>query len=267
MRYGLFTTAFMALAVLATSPVLAREARIPTVVESMELGPVAPPPMGYIEFCQREAADCPMAAGASTAFDKSYWNLAFQQAQRSKFGAQKPASVRGFFRGFRTGRRQPVPAAAPAGVAANEKAIVLSRTVWAELERVNTDVNASIIATPDEALYDVDDYWSLPTANRFGRRRGDCEDYVLEKRHELLQRGYPQAALSIALVRTRWGEHHAVLIVETTSGAYVMDSLSPWIQPWSAVDYQWIVRQSPADPSQWVEVVASPHAKSWGPQA
>jgi predicted transglutaminase-like cysteine proteinase len=67
--------------------------------------------------------------------------------------------------------------------------------------------------------------------------------------------GYPQEALSLALVRTRWDENHAVLLVETTAGTYVLDSNSTWVAPWESLDYHWLVRQSSQDPSRWVEIV------------
>ena len=269
MRDRVLTTALASLALLASGPALARGHDAPDPIEEMRLGPVAPAPMGYIEFCQREGADCPMAPGATTPFDKSYWSLAFQQAERSNFGRQKPASMRRFFRSFGSARQQrpPVPAATRVSSQAGDKAIVLSRRVWDEIAQVNAAVNDEIVATPDLAVWKVDDYWSLPVGPRH-RRRGDCEDYVLQKRHDLLARGYPQEALSVALVRTRWGEHHAVLIVETTSGAFVLDSLSSHIAPWSALDYLWVVRQNPADPSQWVEIAGqAKNTAPWAPGA
>ena len=38
-------------------------------------------------------------------------------------------------------------------------------------------------------------------------------------------------------------------------GALALDSFSGWIIPWWKLDYQWIMRQSPDDPSRWVSVL------------
>ena len=64
----------------------------------------------------------------------------------------------------------------------------------------------------------------------------------------------PVRLLSVALVRTRWGDTHALLLVETDQGTLALDSFSAWINPWWKLDYQWIMRQSPDDPSLWVSV-------------
>lgn len=251
-RHGLLTAAFSVVALMASDPASARPSRAAPVRADMPLGAIAPAPIGYVEFCAREAADCPTTAARG--FGSDYWTLAFRQAPPTpRNTVRAPASLRSFF-GWRSARR--ARAALPAAVAQADGAqrMPLTQAVWSELNRVNRDVNAKIRATPDEAAFGVEDYWALPSRDQW--RRGDCEDYVLEKRHQLLALGYPQEALSVALVRTRWDENHAVLLVETTAGVYVLDSLTGWIAPWTSVDYEWVVRQSPANPATWVEIDA-----------
>ena len=82
-------------------------------------------------------------------------------------------------------------------------------------------------------------------ARRFGpdRRRLDCVGYVLAKRAALIRAGLPAEALSPAVVRTRGGVSHAVLIVTTSEGDVVLDNLSPYVENWRRVDYEWIKRQ------------------------
>src|SRR6185437_14722960 len=94
------------------------------------------------------------------------------------------------------------------------------------------------------------DFWELPFQG--GGNAGDCEDYVLQKRQMLLAHGIPMTALSIALVRASWGEEHAVLLVHSSQGDYVLDNLTPWIKPWSEVSYSWIKWQSANNPEIWV---------------
>jgi predicted transglutaminase-like cysteine proteinase len=228
---------------------------LPAHAVEMPLGEAVPPPVGFVEFCQREPADCPAGMQQAGRFGDDYWSLAFHRKSPGyrRYGVRlgPPASI-----------RQPAVIPAPSSDLLGftrldsprpGRKIEATPVVWTELDQVNRYVNARIIATRDRITHHVKDYWDLPLSR--GDRRGDCEDYALEKRHELLQLGYPQEALSIALVRTRWGENHAVVVVETTAGPYVLDSFSPWITPWTALNYRWLARQSPDDPATWVEVV------------
>ena len=72
---------------------------------------------------------------------------------------------------------------------------------------------------------------------------GDCEDYALEKRRRLIEAGVSAEALSMAVVVTRRGERHAVLVVAFESGDVVLDNLTPWPTPWADLGYTWIERQ------------------------
>lgn len=80
---------------------------------------------------------------------------------------------------------------------------------------------------------------------RFGRdgRRLDCVGYVRAKREALAEAGLSAGALSPAVVRTPGGVIHAVLLVRTTDGDYVLDNLSPYIVRWSETDYTFIKRE------------------------
>jgi len=73
--------------------------------------------------------------------------------------------------------------------------------------------------------------------------RLDCVGYVLAKRDALIRAGLPSDAVSPAVVRTRGGVVHAVLIVTTSEGDQVLDNLSPYVDPWRRVDYEWIKRE------------------------
>jgi hypothetical protein len=80
---------------------------------------------------------------------------------------------------------------------------------------------------------------------RFDRngRRLDCVGYVRAKREALTQAGLPAGALSPAVVRTQGGVIHAVLLVRTTDGDYVLDNLSPYVARWTDTDYTFIKRE------------------------
>ena len=134
--------------------------------------------------------------------------------------------------------------------------IALTDDAKGELNMVNRMINSMIIETTDMANYGVDDYWTEPLEDgKAGPKRGDCEDYVLEKRKALITAGVPEAALSIAVVTTRRGELHAVLLVATNEGELVLDSLSPWITSWRDTPYKWVERQAPGEPMIWVRAI------------
>jgi predicted transglutaminase-like cysteine proteinase len=135
-------------------------------------------------------------------------------------------------------------AAGTAFPAANE-------ATWLQLERVNTDVNRRVRSISDTSHYGVEDYWELPFDG--GGDAGDCEDYALQKRQLLTSLHIPMSALSIAIVKTSWNEPHAVLLVRTDAGAYVLDNLTSEIKPWKDVRYRWVKWQSSGDPDIWLQ--------------
>ena len=65
------------------------------------------------------------------------------------------------------------------------------------------------------------------------------------------------SALSLAVVLTPRGERHAVLVLSTDRGDYVLDSLTPWIVPWRQSGYRWLERQVAGARDHWV-MVADP---------
>jgi predicted transglutaminase-like cysteine proteinase len=88
--------------------------------------------------------------------------------------------------------------------------------LMAMLQQVNSRVNASIRAVADRPGVDR---WSLNPSS------GDCEDFALSKRAALIRAGVPAGVLRIAVTKTRRGEPHAVLVVKTSQGDYVLDNL------------------------------------------
>lgn len=119
------------------------------------------------------------------------------------------------------------------------------------LDRVNRDVNLSI--TPKVKAYDADlaDGWTI------GPDSGDCNDYAVTKRHNLIARGLPSGALRLSVLKTASGIGHLVLVVATTNGDVVLDNLTSEIRPWQITEYRWLKIQSATDPRLWNEVKSS----------
>lgn len=139
----------------------------------------------------------------------------------------------------------------PSAVETVASSQVVSALTARETAKINTRINRSIRRASDAELYGRADYWA-GAGDRV--KQGDCEDYVMAKRHALIQAGAPDSALSIATVRTRYGELHAVLLVATAEGEVVLDNLSPWILPWNEAPYTWIDRQVGGSPTHWVHI-------------
>ena len=104
--------------------------------------------------------------------------------------------------------------------------IPLTQERMALLEQVNVHVNSTIQEVSDLEQYGRDDVWALPTSGR-----GDCEDFALLKRKLLIERGFPAASLTIDVGLTGGGEPHAVLMVITADGDYVLDNLHQAVLP------------------------------------
>src|SRR5258708_13932709 len=106
------------------------------------------------------------------------------------------------------------------------------------LKRVNHSVNMSIIPTVKSYGTDLHDGWTIAPD------MGDCNDYAVTKRHELLESGLPAKALRLSGVKTASGIGHLVLFVVTTKADIIMATLTEAISPWQSPDYHWSKIQS-----------------------
>jgi len=234
-RIALAVAAIMAASLV--QPAGAQASRRPATY--MPAGETVEPPYGYFDFCSRDPTDCgdasdesgrllgddPWAAPASTG--QRYWDTVFS------------------IRGSSWGRRAPEPA---------QWVVVADVTPdqWRSILAINRQVNREIYSESDQELFSHSDFWALPKS-RGGRRYGDCEDYVLEKRRELIGLGVPAQALSIAIARTPQRQVHAVLLLATPAGEFVLDNRSAWVSRWYETDYRWERRQV-AGGQRWARV-------------
>lgn len=118
-----------------------------------------------------------------------------------------------------------------------------------ELHAVNRYFNQNILPMTDYDQYGVIERWTYADTGR-----GDCEDYVLEKRRRLIQLGWPQHSLLITVVVNKLGEGHAVLTVVTEEGDFILDNLTDDILLWSNTGLLFVKRQSDFDPNQWLDL-------------
>jgi len=132
--------------------------------------------------------------------------------------------------------------------AAKKAPVELTRKLWGEMVDINNAVNVMVTPRTDLEMWGREELWSYPDGV------GDCEDYVLEKRRDLMKAGVPASNLLITVVRQPNGLGHAVLTVRTSHGDFVLDNLEPRILSWDETEYTFLKQQSSRNAGVWVSI-------------
>jgi predicted transglutaminase-like cysteine proteinase len=94
------------------------------------------------------------------------------------------------------------------------------------------------------------DVWRLPSDGT-----GDCEDFALDLRQELVQAGLPRGALKIAVARDPDDRLHAVLIVLTDGPTLVLDPIRQTDpQDWRASGLTFVALEEPMPGGVWAQI-------------
>jgi predicted transglutaminase-like cysteine proteinase len=131
---------------------------------------------------------------------------------------------------------------------ARETRVRLTPDLWNQLVGINSVVNRNVVPATDMEMFGREEVWAYPV------KEGDCEDVALEKRRELIAKGWPVGALLMTVVRRDNGEGHAVLTVLTDRGDLVLDNLEAQVRIWSDTPYRFVKRQSALDSGQWAAI-------------
>ncbi|MCF1435243.1 transglutaminase [Agrobacterium vitis] len=124
----------------------------------------------------------------------------------------------------------------------------LTPALWQDILAVNYTVNTTIKPETDMDLYGVEEWWEYPTV------AGDCEDYALLKRRQLIAKGVDESNLLITVVLQPNGDGHAVLTVRTDRGDFILDNMRNKVLLWSDTEYTFLKRQSSDNPGQWMKI-------------
>ncbi|ESX05902.1 hypothetical protein X769_03830 [Mesorhizobium sp. LSJC268A00] len=127
--------------------------------------------------------------------------------------------------------------------------VELTRKLWAAIVDVNNSVNTRIVPRTDMEMWGKEEVWSYPDSGF-----GDCEDYALEKRRELMAIGVPAGNLLMTVARQQNGDGHAVLTVRTSLGEFILDNLESKVLSWTDTDYTYLKRQSDQNSGVWVTI-------------
>jgi predicted transglutaminase-like cysteine proteinase len=100
----------------------------------------------------------------------------------------------------------------------------------------------------DQEHWGLPDRWDLAEDGS-----GDCEDYQLLKRKLLADAGLPRRAMRMTVVIDEKNEGHAVLMVRTDRGDFVLDNKTDSVTPWFQTGYVFVKRES-QDAISWVSL-------------
>lgn len=196
------------------------------------------PPYGYVQFCRDNPQECP----------EQYDNFA-----KSNYTSRETTAATNDF-------IQPLH---PLNLTYNLRRLIDKQpgeqqkfdNVISLLDAVNLEVNNSVSQVTDLEGFGVIENWRIPAIGSFINDIGDCEDFALAKRKILMDRyGFSPDALSMSVLRRRDGDIHAVLMVRTSYGDFVLDNLNDDIRAWNQTGYQWIKKQAFGNPSKWISL-------------
>lgn len=117
--------------------------------------------------------------------------------------------------------------------------VELTSAMWKKIVATNHKVNREIDPVTDMDHWSVVDRWDLAEDGR-----GDCEEYVLVKRKRLAEAGVPRRAMLVTVVIDEENAGHAVLMVRTDRGDFILDNKRNAVLPWAQTGYVFVKRES-----------------------
>lgn len=126
--------------------------------------------------------------------------------------------------------------------------IDLTPRIWQTMVGLNRKVNTGIKAVTDQEHWGTPDSWDLPSDGA-----GDCEDFQLLKRKLLAEAGLPRRAMRITVVIDEKGEGHAVLMIRTNRGDFILDNKTNAVLAWHETGYVFVKREG-HDSMVWVSL-------------
>jgi len=114
----------------------------------------------------------------------------------------------------------------------------LNQELWLTIVEVNERVNRAILAVTDQDHWGEVDRWDYPDDGL-----GDCEDIQLLKRRLLIEAGLPRRALRMVVVIDEQGAGHAVLMVRTDQGEFILDNKRDAVLAWHETGYHYVKRE------------------------
>jgi len=124
--------------------------------------------------------------------------------------------------------------------------IALDQQIWDTIVQINEKVNGTILSVADQDHWGVVDRWDYPDDGV-----GDCEDIQLLKRKLLVDTGLPRRALRMTVAIDEQDTGHAVLMVRTDFGDFILDNKRDAVLRWRETGYSYVKREG-SDGLDWV---------------
>ncbi len=124
--------------------------------------------------------------------------------------------------------------------------VELTPKLWRLVTATNVAVNRAIEPVTDMDQWGLVERWDMAESGR-----GDCDEYVNVKRKRLVDAGLPRRALRIVVVIDDENTGHAVLMLRTDKGDFILDNKLNAVLPWHQTGYIFVKRES-ADRIGWV---------------
>lgn len=207
---------------------------------SVSAGPVAPKPEESVRVASLESAP-PLASVLPTIHAAPLYTVVVEKAK-------PPKGWNSFCKHYP--RECDVTADKP-------QDIHLTPELWDTLVAVNASVNKHVKPMTDMRHWGKNNKWNYAEDGY-----GDCKDYVLVKQRKLIEAGLPRQSLLVTIVWTKQNQGHAVLIVRTDKGDYVLDNLSRRVLLWTKTSHDYVKRQSQTNPNDWVYIDGNSQKKA-----
>ena len=131
--------------------------------------------------------------------------------------------------------------------------ITLTPEIWKYIQFINTCRNDNIHYIKDAQHYGKSEHWCFPDDGE-----GDCEDIAIAKQYDIrnaLKFFAPLATCWVHPSRSKGQKgYHAVCLVDTDYGTYVLDNRYPSVFHFEDCNYLWHKRER--EDETWVKIIA-----------
>ncbi len=122
---------------------------------------------------------------------------------------------------------------------AEPERVELTPKLWRQIVALNHKINREIDPVTDMEHWGVVDRWDMAEDGR-----GDCEEYVLVKRKKLAEAGIPRRAMLVTVVIDEENQGHAVLMIRTDRGDFILDNKRNSVLTWQQTGYVYVKREA-----------------------
>ncbi len=117
--------------------------------------------------------------------------------------------------------------------------VELTPKLWRTVTAMNNRVNKEIEPITDMDHWGVIERWDMAEDGK-----GDCEEYVNIKRKRLVDAGIPRRTLRVVVVIDEENAGHAVLMLRTDKGDFILDNKRNAVLAWHQTGYVYVKRES-----------------------